>query len=247
MDIDTHIAALRGDGLLLAANAEAAGTDAAVSTCPGWQVRDLVRHTGTVHRWATAFVAEGRGEFRQAAGEPELDGKELIDWFREGHGLLVAALEQAPDDLACWSFLPAPSARAFWARRQAHETAMHRIDSESALRSIEPAALAPDFAVDGIDELLCAFHAREKSRVRSEEPKVLRVRASDVDAVWTVRISEQPPVTTRGRSEGEADCEISGTAAALYAALWNRAPVPHLTGDPSVARLWRETSAIVWR
>ncbi|WP_093606712.1 maleylpyruvate isomerase family mycothiol-dependent enzyme [Streptomyces indicus] len=243
MDIATHIAALRAEGQLLADNAEAAGADAAVPTCPGWRVRDLVRHTGTVHRWAAAFVVEGHKRYQPDAGEPDLDGAELFAWFREGHGLLVEALEQAPDDLECWAFLPAPSARAFWARRQAHETAIHRVDSESALHAAERTALTPEFAVDGIDELLCGFHAREKSRVRSDEPKVLRVRATDADAVWTVHISEKVPVTTRD-AEGPADCEISGPAARLYLALWNRLPTPPITGDATVARLWRETSAV---
>ncbi|MFI6937876.1 maleylpyruvate isomerase family mycothiol-dependent enzyme [Streptomyces sp. NPDC050418] len=247
MDIATHISALRVEGQLLAADAEEAGTDAAVSTCPGWTVRDLVRHTGMVHRWATTFLAEGHRSYQPADPEPELDGDALLAWFREGHTALVTALEQAPDDLECWSFLPAPSPRAFWARRQAHETAVHRVDAESALRSAERSTIDAAFAVDGIDELLFAFHSRERSRVRSEQPKVLRVRATDTDAVWTVRLSEKPPVTTRDAEDGTgADCEISGPAARLYLALWNRLPAPRITGDASLAKLWRETSAITW-
>ncbi len=243
MDTAAHIAALRREGQLLAANAEAAGPDATVSTCPGWQVRDLVRHTGAVHRWATGFVAERHTSPRPLTEGPDLDGDELFAWFREGHGLLVEALEQAPDDLECWAFLPAPSPLAFWARRQAHETAIHRIDSESALPSGERTTIGSAFAADGIDELLRGFHARERSRVRSEEPKVLRIHATDEDAVWTVRISEKPPVTTPG-AEDEADCEISGPAARLYSAMWNRLPLPQITGDIDVARLWRENSAV---
>ena len=51
---------------------------------------------------------------------------------RQGCADLVAALAAAPDDLECWTFLPAPSPRAMWARRQAHETAIHRVDAELA-------------------------------------------------------------------------------------------------------------------
>jgi hypothetical protein len=73
---------------------------------------------------------------------------------------------------------------------------------------------------------------------------VLRVRATDVDgAVWTVRLTEEPPVTERGET-ADADCEIAGPAARLYLSLWNRQPYPDVTGDASVATLWRETSAI---
>jgi len=32
----------------------------------------------------------------------------------------------------------------------------------------------------------------------------------------------------------------------LYLALWNRLPFPSVTGDASVAALWRERSAVTW-
>ncbi|WP_156724606.1 maleylpyruvate isomerase family mycothiol-dependent enzyme [Streptomyces apocyni] len=245
MNIAQYIRVLEKEGQLLASNAELAGPDATVSTCPGWQVRDLLRHTGMVHRWATAFVVEGHRSYHPDGGEPALDGAELLDWFRAGHARLVAGLEGAPADLECWTFLPAPSPLAFWARRQAHETTVHRVDSESALRGTDRDTIDAAFAVDGIEELLVGMHAREKSRVRSAKPGVLRVRATDTDAVWTVRISDAPPSAERGDA-GEADCELSGPAARLYLALWNRLPAPRLTGDPELARLWRENSAVVW-
>lgn len=70
MDIAEHIKYLTLEGQLLADAAEQAGPDAEVPTCPGWHVRDLLRHTGMVHRWATAFVAEGHTAFRAGAGSP---------------------------------------------------------------------------------------------------------------------------------------------------------------------------------
>jgi uncharacterized protein (TIGR03083 family) len=214
-----------------------------VPTCPGWQVRDLLRHTGAVHRWAAGFVAERHTAARPLGDSPDLDGPGLLAWYRQEHRRLVDSLSAAPPDLECWQFLPAPSPLAFWARRQAHETTVHRIDAESA-RGGTPGGMAPGFAADGIDELLRGFHARHRSRVRSDKPRVLRVRATDVDgAVWTVRLTEEPPVTERGET-ADADCEIAGPAARLYLSLWNRQPYPDVTGDASVATLWRETSAI---
>lgn len=231
------------EGRLLASAAERAGTDAKVPTCPDWQVRDLLRHTGAVHRWATAFVAEEHTSFRPVGTEPTLDGEELLTWFRTGHRRLVDTLGSATPDVRCWHFLPAPSPLTFWARRQAHETAVHRFDAEAA-RGGAPTETGRDFAADGIDELLRGFHARTKSQVRSSEPRVLRVRATDTDgAVWTVRLTEEPPAAEYGDA-GDADCEVSGPAARLYSALWNRLPFPHVTGDSSVAELWREKSAV---
>ncbi|MEV6396766.1 maleylpyruvate isomerase family mycothiol-dependent enzyme [Streptomyces sp. NPDC051907] len=234
------------EGQSLAGAAAEAGPDAAVPTCPGWTVRNLLRHTGMVHRWATAFVAEGHTAYHPDGGEPDLDGEELLEWFREGHGLLVAALSEAPADVECWTFMPAPSPLAFWARRQAHETAVHRADAESALDG-KPGPLAAGFAVDGLDELLCLFHARPKSRMRTQTPRVLRVRALDTDDVWTLRLSTEP-VQTERTDEGPADCEVSGTAEQLYLTLWNRLPLTAVSvaGDADLARLWREKSAITW-
>ncbi|MEV0479239.1 maleylpyruvate isomerase family mycothiol-dependent enzyme [Streptomyces sp. NPDC050508] len=245
MDTDAFVETLDREGGLLASAAEAAGVEATVPTCPQWQVRDLLRHTGMVHRWATAYVAEGYTAHHPDGGLPDLDGAELVAWFREGHRALVDTLAAAPPDVECWHFFPAPSPLAFWARRQAHETTVHRVDAESA-RGGTPTEIAPDFAADGIDELLRGFHGRRKSRVRSEEPRVLRVQATDTDgAVWTVRLSQEPPAAERDGS-GDADCELAGPAGQLYLALWNRAPFPSVTGDASLAALWRERSTVTW-
>ncbi|MGY1503019.1 maleylpyruvate isomerase family mycothiol-dependent enzyme [Streptomyces sp. QTS52] len=249
METARFVEILDVEGQLLAAAAEQAGTDAKVPTCPDWQVRDLVRHMGAVHRWATSYVAEGHTAPQRLGVLPDLDGGALLTWFREGHRTLVDTLASAPSDVECWSFLPAPSPLAFWARRQAHETAVHRVDAQSALGTA-PSPLDPDFATDGIDELLLGFHARAKSRARTDEPRVLRVRATDRDdAVWTVRLSSEPPAAERTSEQAdqaaqEADCEVTGPAAALYLALWNRQPFPGVHGDPALAALWQARSAV---
>lgn len=242
-----HIDALEAAGRLLADVAAEAGPDAEVRTCPGWRVRDLLRHTSMVHRWATAFVVERHTAYHPDGGEPALDGEELLAHYREGHALLVAALRAAPADLECWTFLPTPSPLAFWARRQAHETTIHRADAESALPAGLPGAVDPLPAVDGIDELLRAFHGRSRSRVRTAEPRTLRVRATDTGDVWTSRLSTEAPRTER-TGAGVADCELSGPADRLLLTLWNRLPASavSVTGDDSLVRLWREKSAVTW-
>ncbi|MFE2143719.1 maleylpyruvate isomerase family mycothiol-dependent enzyme [Streptomyces sp. NPDC059456] len=247
MKITEYVETLAREGELLAGTAERAGTDVPVPTCPGWRVADLVRHTGAVHRWAAGYVRDAAvepGPFPQA---PELSGAELLAWYREGHEALVRTLAEAPADVQCWTFLPtaAPSPLAFWARRQAHETAVHRMDAESALGG-PYAHVAPEFAEDGVDELLTGFHARPRSRMRTEEPRVLRVRSADTGAVWTVHLSAEPPRTVAGDTGEPADCEVVGEASWLYAALWNRLPLmgPGVTGDESLARRWVETAGI---
>ncbi|MFD2011310.1 maleylpyruvate isomerase family mycothiol-dependent enzyme [Streptomyces narbonensis] len=252
MGITKHIEALETAGRALAEAAGGAGPDAEVPTCPGWRVRDLLRHTTTVHRWATTLVVEGRTSYHPGDGEPALDGDELLAYYQEGHAALVTALRAAPETLECWTFLPAPSPLAFWARRQAHETIVHRADAESALGS-GPGAVDPATAADGIDELLCGLHGREKSRVRTPEERVLRVRTTDTGDLWNVRLSAaEPPRAERGTPAtagewGPADAEFTGPADRLYLALWNRLPADAVTvtGEEALARLWRENSAVV--
>ncbi|MER5962113.1 maleylpyruvate isomerase family mycothiol-dependent enzyme [Streptomyces sp. NPDC002057] len=244
MKTSEYIDALERAGHGLAEAAAAAGVDAAVPTCPEWRIRDLLRHTTMVHRWATDLIAEARPAYRPADDETALDGDALLAYYREGHTGLVAALRAAPETLTCWTFLPADSPLAFWARRQAHEATVHRADAESALPG-GPGAVDPALAADGIDELLRGFHGRDGSRVRTPGPRTLRVRATDTGDVWTVRLSAEPPRAERGDGAA-ADTELSGPADRLYLTLWNRLPVGAvtITGDEGLARLWRETSGI---
>ncbi len=246
MKITEFVEILEREGELLAEQAERAGTDALVPTCPPWRIADLLLHTGGVHRWAASYVREAAVEPAPFPDPPELVGAELPAWFREGHAALVRTLAEAPADVQCWTFLPTapPSALAFWARRQAHETTVHRMDAEAAL-GVAFSPVSPEFAEDGVDELLTGFHARPRSRVRTDRPRVLRIRAADTGAVWTVHLSQEPPRTVLGDA-GPADCEVTADAAWLYAALWNRLPLagPGVTGDDSLARLWIETAGI---
>ena len=57
-------------------------------TCPDWTVRDLVRHMGGVHRWATGFVADRQHRALTASTWTEVVGAwpadaELADWLAQ--------------------------------------------------------------------------------------------------------------------------------------------------------------------
>ena len=58
MEIAEHIDALHREGDRLADAAERAGLDAAVPPCSPWLVKDLLRHTGYIHRWAARHITE---------------------------------------------------------------------------------------------------------------------------------------------------------------------------------------------
>ncbi|MEU2117691.1 maleylpyruvate isomerase family mycothiol-dependent enzyme [Streptomyces sp. NPDC016459] len=200
MMITEHIDVLETAGRRLAGAAAAAGPDAEVPNCPGWRIRDVLRHTTMVHRWAASYVAEGHTTYHRGAVEPTLDGDALLAHCREGHEGLVATLRAAPETLECLMLFPAPSPLAFWTRRQAHETTVHRADAESALAT-GPGPVDPTVAADGIDELLRGFRGRDRSRVRTPGPRTMRVRTTDTGDVWTVRLSPTEPRAEReGRS-----------------------------------------------
>ena len=263
-DVPGYVAALGREGELLATAAERAGMGAAVPSCPDWAVRDLLKHTGYVHRWAIGFVAGGLG--RPSGGESEAEilsqgpgDAELPGWFREGHAALVRALSQAPPDLDTWAFLAAPSPLAFWARRQAHETAIHRVDAEQAAGQPSTPAFEPAFAADGVDELIMGFLARSIRRGKwAGLDGSLAIHAADGAAGggdWLVAGGPAEPGVSRDPGEprvphgaGQADCDVTGPARDLYLALWNRRPPDGLqvTGDAGILAAFSRALQITW-
>jgi uncharacterized protein (TIGR03083 family) len=250
LPIATYAAAIRTDAARLASAATAAGVDAPVPTCPEWQVRDLLRHLGGVHRWATSIVATPRTE-PWSADLPEVVGAwppdgELAPWLLDGAEALSTALETADPALQCWTFLKATSPLAMWARRQAHETAIHRVDAETATGA-SGTPFEPTFAADGVDELLVCFVTRRKAGLTADPPRTLRVCATDADGDWDAVVGPDRVVTLPGGS-GPADATVRGEASDLYQALWNRPiTVPlDVAGDPAVLDLFLDRVHVRW-
>lgn len=246
------IAGLNDAGERLAHAARRAGLGAEVPSCPDWTMRDLLFHTNAVHRWATRYVSEGlEAPIREhRGGDPVRDAEhrpadgELLDIFREGYTALAAALKGAPDDVRCWTFLPAPSPVAFWARRQLHETTIHRIDAELAAGATT--AIDPAVATDGIDELLTGFVVRRREKLRSERTRSLGVHTTDTDAHWHLTVSNEPVAAEH--TDKAADATVRGPAAEVYLALWNRLPLTKVDagGDAELLAGWPELVRIRW-
>jgi uncharacterized protein (TIGR03083 family) len=247
LTVTEYVEALETEGHLLAAAAESTGPAAPIATCPGWVMRDLVHHIGGVHRWATDIITTPRTEewfvdLNDFVEEWPADS-ELVDWFRRGHGRLVSALVAAPPDLDCFTFLPAPSPLLMWSRRQAHETAIHRVDAQTPRGLID--GFDPAFAADGIDELLSYHLARRSPETPSGRPVTVHVHAVDRGEDWFVTAGSGPIATTR--QGGAADCRFSGWATDLYPFLWNRRDPVGITveGDPGLLAWWRENVHIL--
>ena len=263
MEVAEFIESLRQEGARMTAAAHAASPEAPVPSCPEWVARDLIRHTGGIHRWATGFVAEASTEPPTKSLEEVVGGwpgdEELADWFEAGYFALVAALAGAPPDLQCWTFMPAPSPLAFWSRRQAHETAIHRVDTELAAGRVADhlSSFTPAFAADGVDELLTGFVPRRSTGLRAEQPATLGIRCVDDDGAWVLTIGPDGVTTAAGGGGGgafgagadaDADCTVRGAAGDLYLALWNRPGVERLQidGDPAVLELFNEAVQVRW-
>lgn len=245
LTFEEHLAGLHVAVLELTRQAGRAGLDVDVPTCPDWTVRRLIGHQGAVHRWAAGAF---RGEDLdwtpiEKAGRSSADPAE---WLRDGAIALVRTLVAAPEDAEAPVFLhDPPPPRRFWARRQCHETTIHAVDVLAAVLGRPPRAdevpwITRAVALDGIDELLLGFVPRSRSRLRSEVPVTVAVRLTDADHSFVVRVSEEPPVSTRvdGRAEGELS--IEGTAAQVYLALWHR--TDELTSD--IWPLWHGSAVL---
>ena len=246
MDLNGYLAVLAAEATALASAADEAGLDAAVPTCPGWAVNDLVLHIGEVHRWATAAVASRAtklGDVPADSRGPLPERTDTIDWFRRGAVALRETLVAADPSVEYAAFLTDPPTPRllFWARRQTMETTVHRVDAESALDRCT--ALGPDIA---LDEFLTGFLPRSRTPLHADTPHCLLVAPDYSDQRWTISISNDLPVTVRRATD--ADCTVSGTASDIYLALWNRCSLDALTieGDRSVIDLLHDNVHIRW-
>lgn len=253
--LSSYIESVEFEGARFASAADDGPLDAPVVACPGWDMRDLVRHLGEIHLWAAANVADPKPKRLHVSELADLarcwpdlasrwpDNGELVTWYRATHANLVDVLRSAPADVEAFTFLPAATPLTMWARRQASEIAVHRFDAEHA-RGIE-SSFSPTFASDMLDELLTGFAPLYRD-VRTDVARILGISATDVGEQWWVTMG--PSGMSTSRCEVDADLTVTGTAADLYLLLWNRTSGSNvdLAGDDGVLDVWRESCRVVW-
>jgi uncharacterized protein (TIGR03083 family) len=251
LTLEEHLAAVERSGSQLAAHAREAGLDAKVPTCPSWSVADLVAHQAMVHRWSAAHIRGSDPEVEPSATQILEAESDLLAFYDEGLTRLVLALRDAPPDLEALTFLKdAPAPREFWARRQAHETTIHMVDAHSALLgrlpSTDETGMDAELAADGLDELLRGFFTRGKSKLFDGKPFVVVVAPGDVDRTWVMRVDERLTVDAGDDDVDDADARLTGSAASLYLALWNRGDDIDEQGRIDVLARWHETQRVTW-
>jgi uncharacterized protein (TIGR03083 family) len=221
--------------------------DRPVPTCPGWTFRQLATHLGRGHRWAAQIVAT-----RATAPVPTRevpDGKLPADpaqhgpWLNASAGLVVEAVTAAGSDQA-WTFIGMRPAR-FWARRRAHEAAVHLADAQLAAgRDVD---LTPGVAADAVDEWLAMVTG---GRVPADglrgDGQTLHLHATDPGlsgtGEWLITRNESGARVEPGHVK--ADVAVRGPAAGLLLVLTRRLPSSsagvEVLGDRALLDHWLE-------
>jgi uncharacterized protein (TIGR03083 family) len=216
-----------------------------VPTCPDWTLRQLATHVGRAHRWAAEIISTRSAEFIPFRQVP--DGRIPDDpalhapWLRAGAARLIGVVQEAGGD-PVWTF-DGPRPASFWARRMAHETAVHRADAQITVGR-EP-EFEPDLAADAIDEWLGYMSGIGASDARVDalpDGAVLHVHVTDegVDGEWLVR-REGDSVTVQP-GHGRGDVALRGPAGRLLLVLLRRVPQDdpqvEVLGDPALLTGW---------
>ena len=216
---DHYVERLRADAALLSA-AAARGLDAAVPTCPGWSVGDLVEHVAEVYRHKVACIRE------QDFPDPwprDRGDQPTLPYLDDGLDQLVTELT-THDPLrfaATWWW--DERTVGFWGRRMAHETAIHRVDAELAHGVSAPVDEA--LALDGIDEVLRRFLAGDWSDEPVSGRPGTTVRVRSADEAWRIVMEPSAIVAHVDRWPDEpVQAVLTGDPVPLYLWLWGRGP-----------------------
>ncbi len=247
---DRYLEALTAQSALLAEALAGADLALRVPSCPEWTLRQLVEHVGLAHRRVTAIVT------RRLTTAPDLDTLSVLapddagglpTWLVDGAGELAEAIRSVGPQTLIWSWADDQSA-GFWARRMAHETALHRADAELALG--REFALEADLAADAISEWLSLLGLPQALEYRPElaelrgEGQILHLHSTDPGlgeaGEWIVRRTPSGPVWEPGHAKG--DVAVRGAVVDLLLVMMRRvapdeSPVTVL-GDASVLDHW---------
>ncbi len=207
------------------------GVDAAVPTCPGWTVGDLLDHV--------AHVYEHKVRVMSAAAWPddwppaEYAGREPIGFLSEASDhLFTEFARHEPSELT--ATFGDDDTITFWMRRMALEVAIHRLDGE--LAHGDPTPIDSELALDGIDEFLRVMLAGDWQG-ETEHPVDATVAVESAGLRWQGAVSGTT-VTMTPASADPAEVTVSGAAEVLFRWLWGRSDDDRvqIEGDPEVVR-----------
>jgi uncharacterized protein (TIGR03083 family) len=231
---------LAADGALLRRTA-ARDLSSPVPSCPGWDVRQAVRHTAEVYEHKIACIA--LGGTAPDPWPPELPPEsESLAWFDDAHARLLEVLRTTDPAAPSWTWLPDDQTAGFWVRRMAQETAIHRVDVELAFAEVTP--MDRELAVDGIDELLYLMLGGDWTD--DEEPDLTgSIAVTSPERTWTVRMLAERVDVDEGE-HAEVGATVTADPGPLLLWLYGRAPddVVTVSGDAANAARLRARLAL---
>ncbi len=201
----------------------------------------LLTHVAGVHEWVAHIVRTRSPVYvkRQTTAPEGPDATR--EWFERAAAQLLEALEGIDPDEPVWNWFdrgPAPA--RFWVRRMAHETAVHRWDGEAGAG--DPNPIAPDLAVDGIDEFLGFVGLWLARQPVANLAGSLHLHATDIDGEWSIDV--WPDRLEHRHEHRKADAAIRGPVSDLQLWMLNRIPAdaPNLQvfGDRAIIEAWRQ-------
>jgi uncharacterized protein (TIGR03083 family) len=228
------LTAVRRDGEAILA-AAGQGLDVPVPTCGEWRMPDLLTHVGSVYHRAASVVGE-RATTPVPWQQPEADIDDPAGYLGEALDELVQALSEADADTPVWNWSGQDQVAGFWARRMAHESAVHRYDAQRAHDVAQP--IADDLAHDGLDELVDVIVPRVISRDEPALPEASYALVATDEGTWVVQLGAQG--ATRLDPAVATDVTARGTTSALLLAAYGRVPWTSLEveGDASLLDEW---------
>jgi uncharacterized protein (TIGR03083 family) len=230
------VAAVRQEGESIV-SASRQGVDAPVPTCGDWTVADLCRHVGRVYAYVAHIVEERLTTASDVRPDPAPDA-DMVEWVATSLDDLVTALGACTADTPMWNWSPEPDVAAFWARRMAHESAVHQYDAQRAHGVAQP--IDADLAADGLDELVDVLLPRIAVRDSPQLRSAVYAFASVEDGSWWVRTGDDGAHRTEPAQA--ADVTVRGTTSALCLAAYGRVPWTSLDvdGDSTALDDWSQ-------
>jgi uncharacterized protein (TIGR03083 family) len=240
-----YIASIQSDSDRIV-SALASSPDAEIPWCGDWTVKDCAHHVGALHH-VVAAVIKGRptanfGLFK-TLDPPSATDPALGPWIAAGTATLVEELRTAYIDEPCWTFWSEVPTVAFWSRRSAHETAVHRWDVERAAGvDIDP--MDPVIAADGVDEFLDVFVGMMRGlHATPGAGETVHVHCTDTAGEWLLTLPDTG-TRTLTREHAKGDVAFRGPAEGLLLYLWGRLPADaagvEIVGDAAFAATWRD-------
>lgn len=228
------------------AQALEADPDREVPACPGWDVDQLAKHVGLLHARVGEQVRRRSPEPVRVPAPP--NGPARVGWLRDASGRLLGAFDVTDEDAPAGSWRQTPVTAGFWRRRMAHETVVHRVDTEEAFGW--PTTLDGDLAADGLDEVLGLFLPFATHQARwPPEGALWLVRADGPGQWWVEPRADRVDVRRRPPEAGRSELRwsrVEAPAADLFLACWGRrALAPAMvTGTRALLDQW--ISLMAW-